>query len=167
MSSQGGYASILRLLAGVGIACVLTVGCTGKGGPQAPTPANPPSPTPSPRITPSRGSLAYGVDGDIYVADWDGSNAVRIANGRPPNDCRGLGEYWGEGPIWSPDGRYLAYRHTDCEGARDQWSDVVISDPKGNVVATFPSEGWQIAWSPDSTRVAVWVRWGKTIGVDG
>ena len=26
------------------------------------------------------GSLAYGVDGDIYVADWDGSNAVRIAD---------------------------------------------------------------------------------------
>jgi hypothetical protein len=63
------------------------------------------------------GSLAYGVDGDIYVAEWDGSNAVRIADGRPPNECGAFdysGEYWGEGPIWSPDGRYLAYRHRNC-----------------------------------------------------
>jgi Tol biopolymer transport system component len=113
------------------------------------------------------GSLAYGIDGDIFVADWDGANAVRIADGGPANECGGLGEYWGEGPIWSPDGRYLAYRHTDCQAARDEWWDVVISDPNGNVVATFPSEGWDISWSPDSTRVATWVRWGETIGIYG
>ena len=68
------------------------------------------------------------------MADWDGSNAVRIAEG----------EYWGEGPIWSPDGRYLAFR--------DLARDVVISDPEGNVIAEFPGEGWEIAWSPDLTR---------------
>ena len=33
------------------------------------------------------GTLAYVLDGDIYVADPDGSNAVRIANGRPDEDC--------------------------------------------------------------------------------
>jgi Tol biopolymer transport system component len=167
MPGRGDWSKIHRPVAALGIACLLMAGCTAEGGEPvgaAPTSADPPPPTPSPR---SVGDLAYGVDGDIYVADWDGSNAVRIADGRPPNDCRGLGEYWGEGPIWSPDGRYLAYRHTDCEGARDEWWDVVISDPKGNVVATFPSEGWLISWSPDSTRVAVWVRWGETIGVYG
>jgi len=133
----------------------------------APTPADPPTPTPTPA---GLGALAYGVDGDIFVADWDGANAVRIADGRPPNDCGGLGEYWGDGPIWSPDGRYLAYRHTNCDVPRDSlpagW-DVVISDAEGNVVASFPSEGWLISWSPDSTRVAVWVRFGETIGVYG
>jgi Tol biopolymer transport system component len=169
MPGKGRQSEIRRPLAALGIVCVLTAGCTGAGEPvgAAPTPADSSMPTPIPEDTRSLGSLAYGVDGDIYVADWDGSNAVRIANGRPPKDCSGLGEYWGEGPIWSPDGRYLAYRHTECESARDEWWDVVISDPKGNVVATFPGEGWQIAWSPDSTRVAVWVRWGETIGVYG
>ena len=39
-------------------------------------PADEPSPAPR-----SLGSLAYAVDGDIYVADWDGSNPVRIGEG--------------------------------------------------------------------------------------
>jgi Tol biopolymer transport system component len=130
--------------------------------------------TPSPqRSVPSPGklgSLAYGVDGDIYVADWDGSNPVRIADGRPRNECvpSWPGEYWGEGPIWSPDGRYLAYRHTNCDGPGEEaWRDVVISDAKGNVVAEFPADGWDISWSPDSTRVAAWVTVFETIGVFG
>jgi Tol biopolymer transport system component len=116
------------------------------------------------RATPARsGSLAYGVDGDIYVADWDGSNPVRIADGHRSDEC-GHDEYWGEGPIWSPDGRYLAFRHSNCE-SQEAWGNVVISDPKGNVVAEFPARGWDISWSPDSTRVAVWLNFGKTIGV--
>jgi Tol biopolymer transport system component len=45
----------------------------------------------------------------------------------------------------------------------------VISDAEGNVLATFPTgRGWQIAWSPDSTRIAVWDDFfGGTIGVYG
>jgi WD40-like Beta Propeller Repeat len=142
----------------------------------APTPADPPTPAPTPAPL---GALAYAVDGDIFVAEWDGSNPVRIADGRPlrahgepyrSNDCGvsefGAGEY--HDPTWSPDGRYLAYRHEDCDVAGDALSDVVISDPQGNVVSSFPSGGWGIPWSPDSTRVAVWVSWGeepRTIGV--
>jgi Tol biopolymer transport system component len=145
-------------------------------GKATPTPVEPATPLPSPGRL---GSLAYGVDGDIYVADWDGSNPVRIADGRPPNECGAFdysGEYWGEGPIWSPDGRYLAYRHRNCavedlptdRPPDDLWGDVVISDPEGNVIASFPTgTGWDISWSPDSTRVAVWVRFGETIGVYG
>ena len=113
------------------------------------------------------GSLAYGVDGDIYVADWDGSKTVRIADGRPPKDCGFSGEYWGEGSIWSPDGRYLAYRRRSCEAPRIPWWRVVISDPEGHVVAEFPGGGWDISWSPDSNRVAVWVDVFETIGIYG
>ncbi len=36
-----------------------------------------PSPLPAGRL----GHLAYGLDGDIFVADWDGRNPVRIADG--------------------------------------------------------------------------------------
>ena len=41
-------------------------------------------PTPSPVSSTTMGKLAYGRNGDIYVADWDGSNPVRIANGDSP-----------------------------------------------------------------------------------
>ena len=69
----------------------------------------PADPLPTVQALGSLGRLAYGIDGDIYVADADGRNRVRIADGAPSKegDCGG---YWGEGPIWSPDGRYLAYR---------------------------------------------------------
>jgi Tol biopolymer transport system component len=160
---------IHRPLAALGIVCLLAAGCTAEGGEPVtavPTPADTPTPTPG-----SLGSLAYGLDGDIFVAEWDGSNPVRMADGRPPSDCQDVGEYSAHGPIWSPDGRYLAYRHMDCNAPAFQtpgsWWDVVISDTEGNVVTSFPGEGWLISWSPDSTRVAVWVRWGETIGVYG
>jgi Tol biopolymer transport system component len=172
MAGRGGWSEIRLPLAALAIVCVLTAGCTPDDGdsvPQASPTAVPhitPAPTPTP-ITQSVGSLAYGRDGDIYVADWDGSNPFRIVDGRSAKNCRGLGEYWGEGPIWSPDGRYLAFRHTDCHAKHDKWWNAVVSDRKGNIVASIPSEGWRIAWSPDSTHVAVWVRWGETIGVYG
>jgi Tol biopolymer transport system component len=124
--------------------------------------AEPPVDEPTPRPTPARlGSLAYAARGDIFVAGWDGSNPVGIADGRSPSDCHDVGEYSAQAPIWSPDGRYLAYRHMDCNAPAFQtpgsWWDVVISDAEGNVVTSFPSEAWGISWSPDSTRVAVWV----------
>ena len=133
------------------------------------------SPTPSSSAgevthTPgSMGSLAYELDGDIYVANWDGSNPVRIANGvfdRGGGGPGTPGTYWAEGPIWSPNGRYLAYRGSTGDGA-SLHGRVFISDPKGRRVTSFPGEGWLISWSPDSTRVAVWVRDGRTIGIYG
>ncbi len=128
--------------------------------------ATPPGPTPT--DTGRLGALAYARDGDIYVADWNGGNPVRIADGLPLEGVPGCsaGGYWAEGPMWSPDGRYLAYRHESCQDAQEL-REVIISDPEGNVVTSFPGEGWLVSWSPDSTRVAVWVRWGKTIGVYG
>jgi Tol biopolymer transport system component len=159
-ATVGGFV-ILAVVAGA-LAGLQTIQAT-------PTRVEPATPPPSPA---GLGSLAYGVEGDIYVAKWDGSNAVRIANGRSPNECVGEGgqwggEYWGEGPIWSPDGRYLAYRQRNCDRPEDAW-DVVISDREGNVVAEFPAgTGWQISWSPDSTRVAVWIDTFNSIGVFG
>lgn len=135
-----------------------------------------PASVPSLSAEPLSPLLAYGFDGDIFLDDSDGSNPVRIADGRAADkwgqgvviekNC-GPGEYFGEGPMWSPDGRYLAYRHTNCEAPQDTWWDVVIIDPKGNVVTSFPGQGWQISWSPDSSRVAIWVTWVETIGVYG
>ena len=128
------------------------------------------APRPRRRSTAASGALAYALDGDIYVADPDGSNAVKIADGRPAEDCAGYpGTYWAEGSMWSPDGRYLAYRRFHCSSqalGRDR-GDVVISDTAGNVLAAFPAEGWDIGWSPDSSRVAVWDTLFEKVGVYG
>lgn len=121
-------------------------------------------------------ALAYGVDGDIYVANWNGANPVRIADGGPEDGMEGCPEaeqrdhYTASGSAWSPDGAYLAYWNwRPCPAPPNEWGTVIISDPQGNVVASFPGEGWLISWSPDSTRVAVWDSWDpegdSTVGV--
>jgi Tol biopolymer transport system component len=124
-------------------------------------------PEPRPARTVVSGALAYGLGGDIYVADPDGTNPVRITDVAALDDeCPGELGYGL--PSWSPDGRYLAFRGPQGPGCSSP-TGVVITDPQGNVVATFPGQD-QInvmapAWSPDSARVAVWDEYGRTIGV--
>jgi Tol biopolymer transport system component len=135
-------------------------------------------PTPGPVVS---NALAYGVDGDIFLAAEDGANAVKIADGDPDDGFSGCApgevrsEYTSSGTVWSPDGRYLAYWDwRPCPAAvPDEWGTVIITDAEGNVVASFPGEGWAISWSPDSTRVAVMDNWsvddpeGAIVGVYG
>ncbi len=123
---------------------------------------------PAPRPA-APGTFAYALDGDVYVANPDGSNAVKIADGRSAADCYGWsGEYWAEGPMWSPDGRFLAFRrYTECGNDESPTRNVVISDADGSVLAEFPAAGWRIGWSPDSNRVAVWDDFPEKIGVYG
>jgi Tol biopolymer transport system component len=120
-----------------------------------------PSPLPSGRL----GHLAYGLDGDIFVGDWDGRNAVGIADGLPGGGPGQCDNFWGEGPMWSPDGRHLAYRSAWDDICRD--GKVYISDPAGHVVASFPGASWLVSWSPDSTRVATWVELDNSVGIYG
>jgi hypothetical protein len=130
----------------------------------APVPAPTPStattlrlPLPSPLPAGRLGRLAYSLNGHIYLADWDGRNPIRIADGAPlgPAPCN---SDRGSGLIWSPDGRHLAY-FSGC-------GTVVIYDVVTKAVASFPGEGWLISWSPDSTHVATWVAELTTIGID-
>ena len=128
------------------------------------------APSPAPSMT--LGKLAYGLNGDIYLANWDGSDPVRIADGRPEN-FSGRRSYWG--PVWSPDGRYLAYLSSSHRGTRHVivassiHTTVYISDPEGRLVASFPKYYvGAFSWSPDSTRLATWLSQGPyRIGIFG
>jgi hypothetical protein len=111
------------------------------------------------------GALAYRLGTDVYVADPDGSNPVKIADASADAGCEGMTfESWVI-PSWSPDGNYLAFERRCPNTPHD---DVVITDPHGNVVGEVPTYGggWGFTWSPDSTRVAVWEP-ALTIGVYG
>jgi Tol biopolymer transport system component len=123
-------------------------------------------PEPSPLSLGRLGHLAYALDGDIYVADWDGSNSVRIADGLPGGKS-GCGPAGYRSTIWSPDGRYLAYRSGKDQVSCPSIGAVRISDPNGHVVASFPGDGDALSWSPDATRVATWADWERTIGIYG
>lgn len=106
-------------------------------------------------------AYAYGIDGDIFLAEVDGTNPVRIADPDPNDTCGQFGDNRG---IVSPDGRYVAYRSSwddDCPGI------VYLADAAGNPVASFPGVGWNIAWSPDSTRLATWLDLFETVAVYG
>jgi len=131
-------------------------------------PANPPvEPTPAPLS----GAIAYNLQGHIHVAGLDGSNPVAIADVVAIHEeCPG--EAYTNFPSWSPNGRYLAFNRQCVDPAL---IEVVIADLQGNVVESFrvaQAYPQEIAWSPDSTRVAVWdeFHWREgtyTIGVHG
>ena len=109
--------------------------------------------------------LAYELDGDILLADLDGGNAIRVADAADAaggdSQCAGFG---GEGSMWAPDGRHLAFR----SGGSDECPGKVhVLDAKGRQVAVVPGSGWDVSWSPDSTRFATWVGLFETIGIYG
>jgi Tol biopolymer transport system component len=120
-----------------------------------------PSPSPSPTVTQVPNALVYVLDEDLYVANWDGAEAKVVATARSDAPCGGVRVNRG---FVSPDGRYLAYRSAWADGCPNT---VFITDLQGHRVASFPGDGWNIAWSPDSTRVATWLEFGNTIGVYG
>jgi dipeptidyl aminopeptidase/acylaminoacyl peptidase len=130
-------------------------------------------PADRPPAAPLSGPVAYDdLQGHVNVAGLDGSDPVPIADLVAMDDeCPG--DVYTNSPSWSPDGRYLAFRRFAECGDRTR-RDVVIADLQGNVVGVFPAPklGYEIGWSPDSTRVAVWDEYGfregtYTIGIHG
>jgi Tol biopolymer transport system component len=163
---------IVRLgLAAVAVAVLAFIGInllTGRDGGAQVVSSAAPSQAPSMAL----GKLAYALNGDIYVANGDGSDPVRIADGRPHN-FSGRRSY--SGPVWSPDGRYLAYLSSSHHGTRHVivassiHTTVYVSDPKGRPVASFPGYyAYRFSWSPDSQRIATWLSQGPyRIGIFG
>ena len=83
------------------------------------------------------GQLLSGAE--LYVADADGSNAVRRAVGF-------------HSPAWSPDGRRMAVTAGDCIYSCETF--VLTVDEESAPPAYVASQAADPAWSPDGTRIA-------------
>ncbi len=97
------------------------------------------------------GRLVFVRDGDLHVADGDGSGQTKIADGSADEIKLG---YLSAG--WSPDGRHIA-------AVRDVGGEfltpaVDLMTAGGAVVRTIaldPGCGPSLSWSPDSSEVAI------------
>ncbi len=95
---------------------------------------------------------------DIYIANFDGSGAVRVTNSGN-HDTQ---------PKWSPDGKSIAYVSMPAESSGKFGIDVISADGKtSKAVLTQSVTINELAWSPDGRSIAYGSRNGTTgmIGV--
>ena len=92
-----------------------------------------------PEWSPLGDLIAFSDGGDIYVIGASGTPAPRLLTTTPGNQ-----RY----PSWAPDGSAIAYADIGAVGRinPDGTNDVVL--------ASGLREVWDLAWSPDGTRIA-------------
>ncbi len=90
------------------------------------------------------GLIAYSADGDIYIRDSPAAPARLVIDA----------EIEARSPVFSPDGRHLAYVETEADG-RDY---LKVTGPDGAIarqVLVDALDNAGIAWRPDGTAIAV------------
>jgi dipeptidyl aminopeptidase/acylaminoacyl peptidase len=95
--------------------------------------------------------LAISTNSDIYTVPLNGSDATA----EPKKITTGLGA--DETPLYSPDGKYLAFRSQARAGYEsDRWRLMVLDRANGRTTnLTEALDRWvgSITWSPDSSRI--------------
>jgi Tol biopolymer transport system component len=130
----------------------------------------------SPDVSPDGGRIAFASDRsgtlEIWMCDWDGSNAQQLTLfGRNPGpEAPSL--YGGGSPRWSPDGSQVAYS-AFSKGMRRVYVLGLQGGP-GYKEETSVSEEWRPAWSRDgrwlyfsSNRSGIMELWKRPAGGSG
>jgi len=109
-------------------------------------------------LSPDGKRIAYGVAmrgrpgrlyGQLWIMEIDSKKSVRIGGDKDS----------GGGPLWSPDGKWLAFGgHQGEKGglfiARPDGSDVTFLTSWNGTNSPLPGTGKEYTWSPDSKQIA-------------
>ena len=89
-------------------------------------------------------NVAVSTNNDIYVVPVAGGAAKKITD-NPANDCQ---------PVYSPDGKYIAYRAMKRPGFESDQNQIVLYDRANgkltDVSGSFDYNFSEVIWSPDS-----------------
>ena len=81
---------------------------------------------------------------NVYVMDADGSNVINISQTKTA----------AMKPLWSPDGRVIAFEHSNSVKSKN----IMLSTPNGStqskLTKTLHSNDFDMAWSPDGSKIA-------------
>jgi TolB protein len=113
----------------------------------------------SPSVTLDGQRVAYDFNGDVWVANIDGSNPVNVSNTTAHEEGR---------PNWSPDGTRIVY---DARLSGQADFDVFVMNEDGSGATNFTpgtpdSDDIHPSWSPDGNRI-VYAKNASDGSVDG
>jgi dipeptidyl aminopeptidase/acylaminoacyl peptidase len=95
---------------------------------------------------------AYSTNGDLFTVEV---NAAEGSANAPRRITTNRGNDWG--PVYSPDGRYIAYRSQETYGYEsDHWRLMIYNRKSGAITQlarSFDANPESYAWSPDSSRI--------------
>ena len=123
---------------GAAIALLMAVGCSGNSTEPAPR-------TPLPLLLVVIPDLAAGPAPDLYTLNPAGDSLRRLT----------VTPAWELAPVWSPDGRHLAYQMLPDSGLLTQAEiHIMNADGSGDRRLVGPGDVGPPTWSPDGTRIA-------------